>query len=190
MASILKVNEITDISGNTMPYMKGAILQTIVHQEDGATSFTASSTSDKLLLASGAADSTSHLSVNITPRSTSSKILLSTNIFFEGSADAHSYLFSFYRNNTKLAAPVASSRRSGIMGTAHGYFNSDISSTADQTHYKYYDSPNTTSEITYAVSFQHSNANAILYLNRTVDDQNSAGYERGISILIAQEIGG
>ena len=44
--STIKVDTITDTSGNSIPYMKGAVLQTVVHQEDGATSFTASGTND------------------------------------------------------------------------------------------------------------------------------------------------
>ena len=71
-----------------------------------------------------------------------------------------------------------------------GYWASDASSTADTVNYHYYDSPNTTSAITYAVSFQNTTPNTILYLNRTVGDGDSNGYERGVSILIAQEIGG
>ena len=188
--STIKVDTITDTSGNSIPYMKGAVLQTVVQQETGATTFTASGTNDVIMLASNAGDSSSHLSLSITPKSTSSKILLSTSIFFEGSEDAHQYLWSFYRDSTKLAAPIAGNRRSGIGQTAQGYFNSDLNSTPDVVNYMYYDTPNTTSAITYAVSFNHSNSGAVVYLNRTVNDSDSTGYERGISILVAQEIGG
>ena len=188
--STIKVDTITDTSGNSIPYMKGAVLQTVVQQEDGATSFTASGTNDVIMLASNAADSSSHLSLSITPKSTSSKILLSTSIFFEGGSEAHQYLWSFYRDSTKLSAPIAGNRRSGIGQTALGYFNSDLNSTADVVNYMYYDSPNTTSAITYAVSFNHTTSDAIVYLNRTVNDGNDNARERGISILVAQEIGG
>ena len=169
----------------------GTILQTVVQQEDGATTFTASGTSELLLLAANAADSTSHLSLSITPKSTSSKILLTACVFHEvNSTQSHSTLWSFYRDNTKLSAPIVGSRRSGIGQTAMGYYLSDVSSTPDVANYHYYDSPNTTSAITYAVSFNHSVSDIVLYLNRTVGDTDSSGYERGVSILIAQEIGG
>ena len=71
-----------------------------------------------------------------------------------------------------------------------GYWASDSASTADVVNYMYYDSPNTTSAITYAVSFANPTSCTISYLNRTVNDVDGAGYERGVSILIAQEIGG
>ena len=79
------------IAASTMP--AGTIIQTVVQQEDGTTSFTASGTNDLILLASNAADSTSHLSVSITPTSASSKILLSASVFFEGNNHPHQHIF-------------------------------------------------------------------------------------------------
>jgi len=191
MTSILKVDTLQDASGTGTPYIKGAVLQTVVHQEEGATRFTASGTNDELLIASNAADSTSHLSLSITPKSVNSKILLTARVFHEMSVTAnHTTLWSFYRDSTKLAAPIEGSRRSGIAQTAMGYRDADADSTADTVSYNYYDSPNTTSAITYIVSFNHTTSNVILNLNRTQTDGNSSGHERGISILIAQEIGG
>ena len=191
MTSILKVDTLQDASGTGTPYIKDAVLQTVVQQEDGATSFTASGTNDVIMLASNAADSSSHLSLSITPKSVNSKILLTACVFHEvNNTSNHSTLWSFYRDSTKLAAPSAGSRRSGVGQTAVGYGGFDANSTADVVNYHYYDSPNTTSAITYAVSFQHSTSGSIVYLNRTVNDSDSSGYERGISILIAQEIGG
>tara|TARA_R100001510_G_C7638536_1_gene196360 strand:+ start:534 stop:1109 length:576 start_codon:yes stop_codon:yes gene_type:complete len=191
MTSILKVDNIQDASGTGTPYITGAVLQTVVQQETGVTSFTQSGTNDMIMLASNADDSTSHLSLSITPKSVNSKILLTAYVFHEvDNTGNHSTLWSFYRDSTKLAAPVAGSRRSGIAQTTMGYWTSDAVSTADVAHYNYYDSPNTTSAITYAVSFTNTTSGAELFLNRTVNDLDGSGYERGISILIAQEIGG
>ena len=86
------------------------------------------------------------------------------------------------------AAAAAGNRRVGIAQTAMGYYGADADSTADVVNYMYYDSPNTTSAITYACSFQHSTSGAVLHLNKTVGDGNSVGYERGMSIFMAQEI--
>lgn len=197
MTSILKVDNIQKANGSTPTAgdlginITGTVLQTVVHQETGATRFTADGTNDELLIASNAADSTSHLSLSITPTSTSSKILLTARVFHELNSTAnHTTLWSFYRDSTKLAAPIAGSRRSGIAQTAMGYFNADADSTADTVSYNYYDSPNTTSAITYIVSFNHTSSNVILNLNRTHSDLDASGHERGVSILIAQEIGG
>ncbi len=191
MTSILKVDTLQDASGTGTPYIKGHTLQTIVQQEDGVTTFTQSGTNDMIMLASNAGDSTSHLSLSITPKSVNSKILLTACVFHEvNNTGNHSTLWSFYRDSTKLAAPNAGSRRSGIGQTAMGYYTADAASTPDVVNYMYYDSPNTTSAITYAVSFTNTTSGTVLCLNRTANDADTIGYERGISILIAQEIGG
>ena len=189
--STLKVDTITDTSGNSIPYMKGAVLQTVVHQETGATSFTSGTApADLLLIPSNAADSTSHLSLSITPKSANSKILLSTSIFFEGGASMHEFCWALHRDSTKLAAPSAGNRRTGISMTSMGHVDSDGNSTPDSVSFSYYDTPNTTSAITYAVSFNHSADSAVVYLNRTGGNVDNIAYERGVSILIAREIGG
>jgi hypothetical protein len=191
MTSILKVDTLQDASGSGTPYMKGAVLQTVVQQETGATTFTASGTNDVIMLASNAADSTSHLSLSITPKSSNSKILLTASVFHEVNTTAsESTLWSFYRDSTKLSAPIVGSRRSGIGQSTMGYWTADAASTSDVANYHYYDSPNTTSAITYAVSFNQTTSGVVLYLNRTVNDTDNSSHERGISILIAQEIGG
>ncbi len=166
----------------------GKVLQTVVHQEDGITSFTASGTSEELLIASNAADSASHISVTITPKYSNSKILLSANIFFEGNNVLHSYLWAFHRDSTKLSQAAAGNRRVGIQVTGAGYYANDQDSTPDIATYQYYDSPNSTSAITYSASFNNSNSNAIVYLNSTKTDSDTSGYERGLSIITAQEI--
>ena len=198
MTSILKVDNIQKANGSTPTASDlginttGTILQTVVHQELGMTTFTSGTApADLLLIASNAADSTSHLSLSITPKSTSSKILLTTSIFFEGNQNNNQdYLWLLYRGSTKLGQPNVGSRRGGIMGTAAGYNAIDVDSTADYVSFSYYDTPNTTSAITYAVAFSHITSGVLAYLNRTVYDSDSTSYERGVSILIAQEIGG
>ena len=189
--STIKVDTITDTSGTGTPYIKGAVLQTVVQQEDGRTSFALNGSTDVLLLASNASDSTSHLSLSITPKSANSKILLSTTIFHEiNGVVNYNSLWGFYRDSTKLGASAVGSRRGGIAVTSIGYDLPDTATTPDMASYQYYDSPNTTSAITYAVSVNHSNTGGTMYINRTVNDTDSSSSERGISILIAQEIGG
>lgn len=202
--STLKVGAIQSTTGNaaitvantgiiTAPnaiQVPGTILQTVVHQTDTPVSFTASGTSEELLIASNASDSTTHLSLSITPKATNSKILLTARIFCEANGNNYNPLWSFFRDSTKLGAAAAGSRRSGIAVTSMGYYADDNSSTPESVNYNYYDSPNTTSAITYACSFITSQSNLQMYINRTVTDSDSASYERGTSIIIAQEIGG
>ena len=170
----------------------GTVMQTQVHQEDGMTywAHATAAGSDRLLLAADANDNTSHLSVTITPTSATSKILLTTTVFFEGSNSSNqNYLWTFYRDSTKLGQTAnLGNRRGGIMSTSQNHTGANADSTPDSTAYSYYDSPNTTSAITYAVAFNFSSNSGNMFLNRTVTDTSSTSFERGVSIIIAQEI--
>ena len=175
------------IAANTMP--AGSVIQTVVHQTDAIVSFTASGTSDELLIASNASDSTTHLSLSITPVLASSKILLTASIFCEANGNNYNPVWAFYRDSTKFANSLSSgSRRTGIAMQAMGYYAADNASTPEMVNYQYYDSPNTTSAITYACSYVTSASNLQIFINRTVNDTDSNSYERGVSIITAQEI--
>ena len=130
------------------------------------------------------------LSVNITPSSTSSIIKLDTHIFHEWSNvnAPHESAWFFYRDTTRLAHPSAGSRQCGIT-TSFTSYHQDSTSTPEATYYSYFDSPNTTSQITYKVGVINYYDNTV-YINRTVSDTDSNGYERGVSFISATEIGG
>ena len=175
------------IAASTLP--AGSVIQTVVHQTDAIVSFTASGTSDELLIASNASDSTTHLSLSITPTFASSKILLTASIFCEANGNNYNPVWAFYRDSTKLANSLsAGSRRTGIAMQAMGYYSSDNASTPESVNYQYYDSPNTTSAITYACSYVTSASNLQIFINRTVNDTDNNSHERGVSIITAQEI--
>ena len=173
-------------------FPSGTIIQTQVHQETGLTYFThpSSAGDDRLLLATNANDSTSHLSVNITPNFSTSKILISVRLFFEGNNTSnHEYLFDIYRDSTKLGQPRVGNRRGGISATNISYSQAqDINSTPETQSFNFYDSPSTTSQITYAAAFNHSSNSGQLHMNKAHLDNDSIAYERGTSIIIAQEI--
>lgn len=179
----------------TMPlasFPSGSIIQTQVHQETGLTYFSHPATAgdDMIMLASNANDSTSHLSVNITPNFSTSKILISVRLFFEGTnVSNHEYLFDIYRDSTKLGQPHVGNRRGGISATNISYSQAqDINSTPETQSFNFYDSPSTTSQITYAAAFNHSSNSGELHMNKAHLDNDSIAYERGTSIIIAQEI--
>ena len=175
------------IAASALP--AGSVIQTVVHQTDAIASFTASGTSEELLIASNASDSTTHLSLSITPTSASSKILLTASIFCEANGSNYNPIWSFFRDSTKLENSLSSgSRRTGIAMQAMGYYAADNASTPEMVNYQYYDSPNTTSAITYACSYVTSASNLQIFINRTVNDTDSNSYERGVSIITAQEI--
>lgn len=168
----------------------GKILQVQSHIETDFTYYAYASDTDELLIASNANDSTSHVSVSITPSSTSSKILLQASLFYESdNVNNHELLWAFHRDSTRLGAATTGSRRGGIAINAAGYPAQDANSTPDSVNMLFVDSPSSTSAITYAVGFNASHA-ANLYINRTVTDNNDVAQERGNCTIIATEIAG
>jgi hypothetical protein len=181
--SSLKVDTITDRSGNSIPYMKGAVLQVKYFQ------LTTSQTETY-----GTADNDQAITnfvVNITPKSASSIIKLEANVMYESENATWSTIWFFFRNSTKLANTQGSvgSRKIGIASAAISYYASEDASTVEMLHMGYFDAPNTTSEIAYKLGVNTTGTNNF-FINRTISDTDNNGYERGVSFISATEIGG
>ncbi len=179
--SKLYVNELAPkTAGNKIIMPQGGIIQMQYTQFTGTASSAISSNTDTAL---------TDLTVSITPTSTSSKILLQTHVMFEASISDYKINWMFFRDSTVLKAPVSGSRKSIISTTCVSFYDDDNSSTASNAGYQYFDTPSTTSLITYKVGVISDGAST-LYLNRTVVDGDSSGYERGVSYISATEIAG
>ena len=159
----------------------GAVLQTQFTQYTGTTSVSLSTITDTFL---------TDLTVNITPKSTSSIIKLDTHIFHEWGVASYATesVWFFYRDSTLLRAPVAGNRSSGISMSALSH-PTDSGSTPETAYYSYFDLPSTTSQITYKVGVRVYQSDT-LFINRTKNDTNNSNHERGISFISATEIGG
>ena len=180
--STIKVDAITDTSGNSIPYMKGAVLQVQYLQIDTTVaSISVSANTDTVV---------TQLTVNITPKSTSSIIKLDTHIFHEwaNAAAPTEAAWFFYRDTTKLAATAASGRQCGISMSRLSFHN-DAGSTPEIATYSYFDQPSSTSQITYKVGVRNHYATNFS-LNRTINDTDNTQAERGMSFISATEIGG
>lgn len=135
----------------------------------------------------------SDLTVNITPISTSSIIHLQAHIFCEfgndTSANTWDHVFFFYRDTTKLGHAAAGNRNVGVSMATRTVTSSDDDSTPEIVRYDYFDTPASTSQITYKCGVQVSNTDT-LYINKTVGDSDTRNYERGVSFISATEIAG
>ena len=130
----------------------------------------------------------SNFTVNITPTRANSIIKLEAQLYFESANNAWDTLFFFFRDSTKLAhTESAGSRRVGIASPTVNYHASDNASTVEMLHMGYFDSPNTTSSIAYKLGVNALQTNNF-FINRTVTDTDSNGYERGVSWISAMEI--
>ncbi len=184
--SKLYVNELAPkTAGNKIMMPQGGIIQMQYTQLSAGSSISSATNTDTEISA---------LSVNITPTSTSSIIKIETMINGEWSDQGATYnsTWFFYRDSTKLASPAAGSRKVGIlMGTGLTYESSDSSSTPEQASYMYFDAPNTTSQVTYKVGFNHSQSSTISWhLNKCVTDSDNVNQERGMSLICVTEIAG
>jgi hypothetical protein len=164
------------VPASAMP--AGSVLQVLQAYKTDTFSTTASGTTD-----------ITGLSISITPSSTSSKILITSNV-------------SGFSNNGSGAAPVL--KRNGTkIGQADSAGNRQQSSfsgdlyTGDgtgtvQMHFNavacFLDSPNTTSFITYNVAIQSSGYQ--VHINREENDLDNNDYNRCVSHITVMEIAG
>ena len=131
----------------------------------------------------------SDLEVTITPTSTSSAIRLEGQIFGEHGDSGNVYNASvfFYRNTTRLGAPAAGNRFAGVGILPRTYEVANADTTPEFAMYSFYDTPSTTSAITYKLGMIVWGAETF-YINRTVADGDIGYAERGTSHITATEI--
>ena len=180
--STIKVDTITDTSGNKSPYLTGSVLQVVQAIKTDTTSSTSTSFED-----------VSGLSVNITPRSSSSKILIMVSFCWAGANNSSPKFKLAGGNSTTFVGDAASNRQRVSYYAADDYFNG-ASNAGNETAFmgfiNYLDSPSSTSQQTYKLQAE-TDGNGAYYINRTgadVDDAGEGG--RSASSIIVMEIGG
>ena len=127
------------------------------------------------------------LTVTITPKSTSSKILILGSICFGRSNANSGYPLKLFRDSTEIGSgDSAGSRPVGIASlNMPGYGQYYM----DHKHVNFLDSPNTTSEITYSFRVVSRDGSTI-YINRSQDDADAVYSDRGSSTITVMEIAG
>tara|TARA_B100001989_G_scaffold120819_1_gene85108 strand:- start:757 stop:1359 length:603 start_codon:yes stop_codon:yes gene_type:complete len=124
------------------------------------------------------------LSVNITPSSASSKILINAHISFGLDVSHSLVLFKFVRDSTEIAiADVANNRPRGTFASKPA--DDAHTDNAAATHL---DSPNSTSQLTYKIQFYDYHANTF-YVNRSYRHFDASTYDMvGVSSITVQEV--
>lgn len=129
------------------------------------------------------------LNTSITPRRTTSKVLITYCIAYEISEN---FIFKLYRNNG------GSNTEIGTNSTDANYwsglwlcgYDADTNSTPRTQTMMYLDSPATTNTCTYQLMVQSSGSGAsTFYLNRAFSSAGQSVYEVAISQVFLQEIG-
>jgi hypothetical protein len=127
-----------------------------------------------------------NFSVSITPKFSTSKILVMYNMEISaGGADVNHVYLQLYRNSTAIfIATTAGSRTS-----ATSVVNTATTGTMYPTNACYLDSPATTSATTYKVQIKTSTGSYNACVNRSSRDNDAAAYDgRAVSSITVMEI--
>ena len=112
------------------------------------------------------------LNVTITPKYSSSKILLMISASMRG--DGTAYVNALIKRNTTLIDLTGSQTNDGVMDYAHNV-------TGGRSHFQFLDSPATTSAITYKFCFSRYGGSGTAYFNNN-------GSALSLSSFVAMEI--
>ena len=123
------------------------------------------------------------LSVNITPTSTSNKILITAMCNLSSTSGTKAGI-KLYRNSTSIIDGVLDAPR--VNATAQ--FKSESTEENECVIIHYLDSPSTTSSTTYTIYGSNRSGGGLIYMNRTEADANASGSIRSASVITATEI--
>lgn len=165
------------------PTQNGGIIQTVILNDttQRSQSFTINTRA-----------SITGLSASITPRRSSNSILIYVRWCGEVSTLWNS-MFGLRRNGTDIGNPTALSlQEAGITCGMDTYSANaaENASTPAQMNFWYRDSPATTSDVTYDVTFISSAGTVTLCTNRTITNSNTSSYELPTSSVYLLEVSG
>jgi hypothetical protein len=164
----------------TLNLQSGSVLQVVSASDTTAASYSIGANSNQKL---------GSLEVSITPKATSSKILLLATVNTGLSGRYNS--LNFYRDSTVLGM---SDQATGSRTNAGVYLNSgaftEMTFQCLSTSMEYLDSPSSTSAITYSVHITRRHSTDTVYYNRPENDTDAAYIMRTRSHITAMEIGG
>lgn len=123
------------------------------------------------------------LSVLITPKSTSSKILITGVLDTTGLVANNASLPRLLRDSTPIMLPDAVGSRERALAMMEG-----INSSSHVLPISYLDSPNTLSQINYKLQVRTNVSGQAAYVNRTVADLDSILWSRAVSSITVMEI--
>lgn len=130
------------------------------------------------------------LYVDITPKSTTSRMFITVHMFgeFSDTYAVYNTPVALLRGSTLLKNSNGSA--SGITSFTQSYFAADDDSTPEVCSFQYWDAPATTSSVRYRVTLGPNNNSGTryFYFNRTVGSSTGLGYERGISNITVMEV--
>jgi len=176
--STLKTNAIQTTSGKPILNSTGSVLQVVQSVYSGQFAATPGAGTFATL----------PISLSITPQSTSSKILLTVDIYL--GAQAYQTALACYRNGTMLIPGTASGVRPQCSFYSNAYPSASPQYQVIRVGGSILDSPSTTSAVSYTFGAKDY-AGYYILMNRGYQHQNTADYDHiGSSTVTAMEISG
>ena len=131
-------------------------------------------------------------SATITPLATTSKMMIDVmwNGEFSNVNNTWDTVFVLYRDDTLLKGHTTTANAAGMFTATTSFQNVDDDSTAESMHGRYFDEPNTTSEITYYLGIRTQSGDDNFTINGVVNSNTGNNYERFISNITVTEIAG
>jgi len=181
--SLLKVNSVTDLAGDTpsIPPYAGQILQVVQVTK-----------TDVFSTASTSFTNVTGLTATITPRATASKILVIAQLTIGSNAtDDSAALWRLDGGNSSafIGDASGSNRVRGVGSIYNATGNIRTDTLAIQSTMVYLDSPATTSATTYAVQVRTSGGGTV-FVNRPSINADNAAYINGASSITVMEVAG
>ncbi len=126
--------------------------------------------------------------VNITPSSTSNKILIQGSLVLSNNGSTVTTYAALARSGTLLGIGTAAGNRVGSGGSST-LSSSDTYAVVGPIFLQYLDSPSSTSSLTYQIQVRTTDTNT-LYVGRTGDDNDASNRGRFSTIITAMEVAG
>ena len=169
---------LTQVTGNGIAYSgmpTGSVLQVVQAVKGDDTNFESTSFTD-----------ISGVTVNITPKFSSSKVLVQVTITGEQADDTHVTHFRLMRGSTAIGVGDTAGDRTRASFSIDSYGAGSLAYVT--AHFHYLDSPSTTSETTYKL--QGLSSDGIFYVGRNQADTNGFSVARLPTVITVTEIAG
>ena len=177
MTGQINVNKIAARTGTAITIASGDVLQAPGHviqvvsaEETAATTSTSSS-------------AVNIVSVNITPKFSSSKIYITASVHCSTASSARAAVGLYKGSN-----PVVQGDSSGSRTRAYGQVQNSDTGIFSSVTMTYLDSPATTSETTYSAKMIPEGSSTTFYINRSASDNDGSSRFRGVSAITVMEI--
>lgn len=171
--STMYVNKVQELNVGSGVQIPGHVIQVVSAEFTAAT-------------ASASSNPVNIVSVNITPKSSSSKIYITASVHASTASGSRAGV-GLYKGSNPVVRGDAAGSRSRVYGQVQ---NSDTGIFSSITM-SYLDSPATTSQITYSAKMEPEGGSTTqFYINRSASDNDSGARFRGVSAITVMEVAG